>query len=279
MTWIYLLLWLIQPVGVIRHGIDKQRSIELAHQKEYQCVGLMRQHSRVRGSCVLIHPRIVLTAAHTLVKLTPNTPLMIQFDSLEIVVDSFLLHPWYQSRKEADLALIYLSDRVTSMEPAILNKDRTVTGLMSTSVGWGNFSIANDPGSIVDAGRFKSAGTNVLDSLVGNLLPDGQIPYLYADFDHPENPDFNRSGSALGTAMEFGLDGGDSGGGMFVHVNGKTMLTGINAIQNKNIADIIRTKSFYGSSSQWVRISVFRKWIKKEIKKFERRSAIAEKSD
>ncbi|MDZ4708665.1 MAG: trypsin-like serine protease [Saprospiraceae bacterium] len=279
MTWIYLLLWLIQPVGVIRHGIDKQRSIELAHQKEYQCVGLMRQHSRVRGSCVLIHPRIVLTAAHTLVKLTPNTPLMIQFDSLEIVVDSFLLHPWYQSRKEADLALIYLSDRVTSMEPAILNKDRTVTGLMSTSVGWGNFSIANDPGSIVDAGRFKSAGTNVLDSLVGNLLPDGQIPYLYADFDHPENPDFNRSGSALGTAMEFGLDGGDSGGGMFVHVNGKTMLTGINAIQNKNIADIIRTKSFYGSSSQWVRISVFRKWIKKEIKKFERRSAIADKSD
>ncbi len=277
MTLIYLLFCLIQPYGVIRHGIDKQRSVDLAKQEFYQCVGLMRQNSRVRGSCVLIHPRVALTAAHTLTKLSKDVPLILQFDSVTVGIDSFRLHPWYQDHKEADLALIYLSEPLLSVKPAVLNKAKSVIGKVGISVGWGNFSVANDPTSIVDAGRIKSAGTNVMDSLVGNPLPDGQLPFLYGDFDHPDHPNFNRSGSSDCTELEFGLDGGDSGGGLFIQENGKTLLTGINAIQNKNIADIIRTKSFYGSSSQWVRIVVFRKWIKKEIKKFERSTSASKK--
>lgn len=277
MTFIYLLICLIQPLGVIRHGIDKQRSVNLAMQEAYQCVGLMRQNSRVRGSCVLIHPRVALTAAHTLVKLTKDVPLILQFDSVTMDIDSFRLHPWYLEHKEADLALIFLSEPLLSVKPALLNNAKSVIGKLGTSVGWGNFSVANDPTSIVDAGRIKSAGTNVLDSLAGIPLPDGQLPFLYGDFDHPDHTGFNRSGQAECTELEYGLDGGDSGGGLFVHENGKTLLTGINAIQNKNIADIIRTKSFYGSSSQWVRIAVFRKWIKKEVKKFERNTVASKK--
>jgi hypothetical protein len=275
MTLIYLLIYLIQPFGVIRHGIDKQRSVDLAEQEVYQSVGLMRQNSRIRGSCVLIHPRVALTAAHTLIKLTKDVRLILQFDSVTVEIDSFRLHPWYQDDKEADLALLYLSEPLLSVKPAVLNNAKSVIGKLGTSVGWGNFSVANDPSSIVDAGRIKSAGTNVLDSLAGNPLPDGQLPFLYGDFDHPDHTGFNRSGQAECTELEYGLDGGDSGGGLFVQVNGKTLLTGINAIQNKNIADIIRTKSFYGSSSQWVRIAVFRKWIKKEIKKFERSTVVS----
>lgn len=272
MTFIYLLISLIQPFGVIRHGIDKQRSIDLAHQDAYKCVGLMRQNSRVRGSCVLIHPRIVLTAAHTLMKLTKDVPLTLHFDTIKVKIDSFQLHPWYLSNKDADMALIYLSTPLHSIQLPVLNKDRTETGQLSVAVGWGGFSVANDPSSLIEPGQVKSAGENMLDTLVGNPLPNGQLPYLYADFDHPEHARLNRSGSTTCTELEFGLDGGDSGGGMFVIQRGKNVLTGINAISNKNIADIIRTKSFYGSSSQWVRISVFRKWIKKEIKKFERKT-------
>jgi endonuclease III-like uncharacterized protein len=70
--------------------------------------------------------------------------------------------------------------------------------------------------------------------------------------------------------LEYGLDGGDSGGGMFIKKNNKEMLAGINAIQNKNIAEILRTGAFYGSSSEWVRISVFRRWILNRIRQFEK---------
>ena len=93
-----------------------------------------------------------------------------------------------------------------------------------------------------------------------------QKPFLFADFDSPDNPSLNKSGSNECIDMEYGLDGGDSGGGMFILKGNKTYLAGINAIQNKSIGEIMRTHSFYGSSSEWVRISVFRKWIMNHIR-------------
>lgn len=254
------------PPGVIRHGIDKNQSLELALQSQYACVGRMSQGYVTKGSCVLIRARVALTAAHTLTKLHPTLPLMAVFDSVEIKVDSFRIHPWYSKFPEADLAILYLSVPVKHIALPRLNRKKKELGHTGTTVGFGNFSVANDPSHIVDAGRLKSAGQNILDSVAGSPLPDKNLPQLFADFDHPENPRFNRSGSADCLPLEYGLDGGDSGGGLFIVSKGKTLLAGINAIQNKNIADIIRTRSFYGSSSQWVRISVFRKWIRSNSK-------------
>lgn len=257
------------PFGVIRHGIDKNLSLDLASKKEYDCVGKMMQLHRIKGSCVLIAPRVALTAAHTLVKLS-NSPLFIEFDSLSVPVDSFVLHPWYSSNKDVDLAILYLAKPVHTIKPAVLNTTKREIHHIGTSIGYGNFSVANNPRDITEAGRFKSAGQNQLDSLVGKAKKTINRPQLYADFDHPDTAGFNRSGSPVALEMEYGLDGGDSGGGMFINLDGKEVLAGINAIQNKNIADIIRTKSFYGSSSQWVRVSIFRKWIKKMIRDYER---------
>ena len=251
------------PPGVIRHGIDKNQSLELALQAQYSCVGRMSQGYVTKGSCVLIRPRVALTAAHTLTKLHPKLPLMAVFDSVEVKVDSFRMHPWYSKFPEADLAILYLSVPVNHIPLPGLNRKKKELGKIGTTVGFGNFSVANDPSNIVDAGRLKSAGQNILDSVVGSPLPDKNRPQLFADFDHPDDPRFNRSGIAECLPLEYGLDGGDSGGGLFIVSNGKTLLAGINAIHNKNIADIIRTRSFYGSSSQWVRISVFRKWIRR----------------
>ncbi len=259
----------IIPTGVIRHGVDKSNSLKLAQNRAYDCVGMMSQDHRIVGSCVLIHSSMALTAAHTLTKLKSSIQLQVKFDSLIVTVDSFIVHPWYGVNKDADLAILFLSKPIPKIYPAVLNKSKREVHVVGTSVGYGNFSVANNPRDIVDAGRVKSAGRNVLDSLAGKPLPNHKLPQLYADFDHPETTSFNRSGSPLALDMEYGLDGGDSGGGMFITRRGKELLAGVNAIQNKNIADIIRTKSFYGSSSQWVRVSIFRKWIKKVIRNYD----------
>jgi Trypsin len=264
---IFCLIFLLHPPGVIRHGIDKQLSLDLARRPEYNCVGMMTQNFRIKGSCVLIHPHMAVTAAHTLLKLTAGDPLIVEFDSLMIKVDSFSIHPWYTFNKGADLAVLYLSGEIKNIPVAILNTSRKETGRIGTSVGYGNFSVANNPKDITEAGRVKSAGQNMIDSMEGTRLPDHQIPFLYADFDAPDNPSMNKSGSSECLEYEYGLDGGDSGGGMFIQKGNKNLLAGINALQKKNIADIMRTGTFYGSASEWVRISVFKKWIKKKMRK------------
>ncbi|MEP7322318.1 MAG: trypsin-like serine protease [Saprospiraceae bacterium] len=260
------LVTMLHPPGVIRHGIDKQLSLDLARQPEFECVGMMTQNFRIKGSCVLIHPRMALTAAHTLIKLVEGEPLILEFDSLRIKVDSFRIHPWYTSNKGADLAVLYLSEPIKNIPVAALNTSRKEIGRIGTSVGFGNFSVANNPRDITDAGRVKSAGQNMLDSIEGIRLPDRQVPFLYADFDSPDSPALNRSGTTECLPLEYGLDGGDSGGGMFIQGKKKKLLAGINALQKKNIGDLMRTGTFYGSASEWVRISVFRKWIKRKMK-------------
>ncbi|MGB4902353.1 MAG: trypsin-like serine protease [Saprospiraceae bacterium] len=267
---IILFILLTVPWGVIRHGIDKSKSLALAAQPEFACVGMFTQDRRIKGSCVLIHPRMALTAAHTLDKTHDRSPLYVEFGSTEILIDSFSIHPLYRQNKDADLAILYLSSSKSDLQLPKLNRSKKEIGQIGTSVGFGNFSVANNPKDIVESGRLKSAGNNMIDSLAGRLLPNGLSPHVYADFDSPDGPDFNRSGSAVCLDMEYGLDGGDSGGGMFYKIKGNAVLAGINAIQNKHIADIIRTRSFYGSSSQWVRVSVFRKWIKQQIKQYEK---------
>ena len=267
---IILFILLTVPWGVIRHGIDKSKSLALAAQPEFACVGMFTQDRRIKGSCVLIHPRMALTAAHTLDKTHDRSPLYVEFGSTEILIDSFSIHPLYRQNKDADLAILYLSSSKSDLQLPKLNRSKKEIGQIGTSVGYGNFSVANNPKDIVESGRLKSAGNNMIDSLAGRLLPNGLSPHVYADFDSPDGPDFNRSGSAVCLDMEYGLDGGDSGGGMFYKIKGNAVLAGINAIQNKHIADIIRTRSFYGSSSQWVRVSVFRKWIKQQIKQYEK---------
>ncbi|MEO5583585.1 MAG: trypsin-like serine protease [Saprospiraceae bacterium] len=264
---IFFLILLLHPPGVIRHGIDKQLSLDLARLPAYECVGMMTQNFQIKGSCVLIHPRMALTAAHALIKLTEGEPLIVEYETLRVKVDSFLIHPWFASNKGADLAVLYLSEEIRTISVATLNTSRKEIGQIGTSVGYGNFSVANNPRDIIDAGRVKSAGQNKLDSIEGIRLPDHQVPFLYADFDSPDNPEMNKSGSTECLPFEYGLDGGDSGGGMFVQRRKKILLAGINALQKKNISDIMRTGTFYGSASEWVRISVFRKWIKRKIKK------------
>lgn len=273
MSFWYLVFYsiLAHVLGVIRHGIDKNESLKLAQQPAYQSVGMFTQQGRMMGSCVLIHPRMALTAAHTLTKLRQGE-LEIEFDSIRVRVDSFFIHPWYSTHKGADIAILYLSRPIRTIKIPALNKSRKEKRHISTAVGFGNFSVANNPKEIVDAGRLKSAGQNVLDSIAGLPLPNKLKPFLFADFDNPVNGKLNKSGDTVALHLEFGLDGGDSGGGMFIKRRNKEVLAGINAIQNKNIGDILRTGAFYGSSSEWVRISVFKKWIGKKIKQFEKHS-------
>ncbi len=267
MSLVFFFILSLLPPGVIRHGIDKNKSLELAKRPEYSSVCMFTQNGKIKGSCVMIHPRLALTAAHCLKKLNDSDPLYIETDSIRFSVDSFLIHPNFELNKECDLALLYLSPSDLKVHFPKLYSKKNEIGQIGTSVGYGNFSVANNPRDILDAGTLKSAGQNTLDSLAGNPIRK-QRPLLLADFDSPDGNHKNKTGSSKCLDMEFGLDGGDSGGGMFIQKGKHHLLAGINAFQNKSIAEIIRTRSFYGSESEWVRISVFRKWINRKLKEY-----------
>jgi hypothetical protein len=266
MQYLFIIFCWWSVEGVIRHGIDKNRSLELAAEDNYQSVGKLMQDQECKGSCVLIHPQMVITAAHNLAPGRSDS-LWVYWDHHKARVTSWIVHPSYSGYPKIDLAILILDAPIRAIKPAKLYKKKNEIGRQGISVGYGHFSVANNPRDIVPAGQVKSAGQNIIDSVSGIPMPNGEYPHLFADFDHPENPMFNKTGSSQACELEFGLDGGDSGGGLFIHQKRKLFLAGISAFQNKNIAEIIRSKSFYGSSSEWVRISVCRKWIQQEIKK------------
>ncbi|MGQ2982831.1 hypothetical protein [Flavobacterium sp.] len=104
------------------------------------------------------------------------------------------------------------------------------------------------------------AGENTIDSLGGKKV-NGHYAQLYADFDHPTRSDCNMMGSSKPLPLEYTVAGGDSGGGLFPKNKGKWELIGICSGSEINIDKLMKV-GYYGQSMNWVRVSVFEKWIR-----------------
>jgi len=68
-------------------------------------------------------------------------------------------------------------------------------------------------------------------------------------------------GSAKPLPLEYTVAGGDSGGGLFRKNKGKWELIGICSGSEINIDKLMKV-GYYGQSMNWVRVSVFEKWIR-----------------
>ncbi|MCK9290784.1 MAG: hypothetical protein WCR58_09245 [Bacteroidales bacterium] len=53
--------------GIIRHDVDEKAYLELAAEKQFDCVGRVFKDTTASGSCVLISDRFVLSAAHVFI--------------------------------------------------------------------------------------------------------------------------------------------------------------------------------------------------------------------
>ncbi|MCU0450574.1 MAG: trypsin-like peptidase domain-containing protein [Bernardetiaceae bacterium] len=291
-------LGLLQCSGIIRHDVPLAAYQQLAKQPGFACVGKVRLGLANHGSCVLVGPRHVLTAAHLLYITHYQTDtsqlqgrrvvqsravgyqpialaqLRIYFKlagqsgpkGFSRLARRAVVHPDIkpgQPNSPADLALVELDTPMADVFPAPLNRLPNELGYPVVGVGYGRVGRADRPGVWFKASRAKLAGQNVVDSLGGSLV-NGLPSLLVCDFDQPGQPANNRLGSPVPQPLEYLSASGDSGGGLFRQQAGGWQLVGI--LRGAPIdPSRLLTTGYYGQMMKWTRLAAFAPWVRQQM--------------
>lgn len=285
---IFFVIGLFFISGIGRDDVKPEKYLELAKQKQFDCVGQVVVDGDTAGSCVLICESTLLSAAHVFIlsDTRPDTMMMdgqkvvvftsinerpaeakqieVVFDHKSYKIKRLAIHPDYfdtSATGSSDLALIELEQSVKDIAPAILNENYDELGSEVVGVGYGVMAKATEE-SVIDFKK-KNAGQNTIDS-IGGKNSSGLATELLCDFDHPSRNDCNKMGSFSPLPLEYLCNGGDSGGGLFRKKGDKWVLVGICSAFRPDIAQLEKT-GFYGSVMGWTRVSVFKDWIEEKI--------------
>jgi len=278
-------LFLTFFAGIIRHDVDEKEYLNLASEKQFDCVGRIYKDTSASGSCVLIGDRFVLSAAHVFIesdsrpdtidfngqkavayvtynhRVTDVSKLYLKFNGQKFKVKSILLHPYYLdslTKGTCDIALLELEKPIKNINPTKINTAFDELYSNVVGVGYGASGPANRP-DLVDYNNKKIAGENVVDS-IGGLEYLSNSTLLFCDFDHPTRKDCNKLGSATPRPLEYICSGGDSGGGLFRRNNNTWELIGICSGGGVDINQLMKS-GYYGQTMEWTRVSVFTNWI------------------
>lgn len=213
----------------------------------------------------------------------PNAP------NMEYEVEKLVFHPtWLQDNSDFvyanDLCLVKVKGNITGVTPAIINYEEVETiGSKVWYSGFGDYSqhFGEDP----DLYSVRHAFENILDrkstgintfinniTYVGGLLgfdfdaPDGSINTLGDDY---SNSDEDLLGPGTSDAMALPYEAttveGDSGGPIFMKINGQWKVVGVlsGGVEDP-VADF--SDSSYGDISVFIRTSSHANWLKSVIK-------------
>jgi hypothetical protein len=191
------------------------------------------------------------------------------------------MHPRYTGdlRKGYDLGLVRLSEPVTDVTPAGLYRWRNEQNRVGVFSGFGRTGTGLSGGQPLDEidGR-RRAGTNVIDGSVDAKLGYGHYTTKLArganlfvtDLDNPDDASDNATGSPTPTDLELLIAQGDSGGPVFLddprrgHADAPPLVAGIHSFGEFTDA---HDDSDYGDITGHTRVSIFRPWIEKTMKR------------
>jgi hypothetical protein len=188
----------------------------------------------------LIHEAHLLTVAHCAVDLSAG-------DSLEVggmphVIADVTLHPMWQDGDEHDIAVVRFEEAVQGIEPVPIYRGADELGALVSIVGRGVTAtgLEGESGGSSD-GRLRRA-TNVISDVDDVLLE--------VVFERPTDEGV--------TDLEGVGGSGDSGGPVFLEVDGIVYLAGLNAFGDA--PDGIGIAQ-YGSWDYQTRVSAYADWI------------------
>lgn len=254
---LYLILFLTFIIGIngafagtIDPDTPDHKYVEFG--KEFKSVGKIcgtyQDGTEFCGSCIVISPYTILTAAHVV---NDYKKVKVIINDKDYEISECIIYAEYKKFNDGDIAICYSKQPIKlDYYPELYEKSDEV-GKQCTISGYGShgtfLSIS------LDFDGKKRAGSNTIDKiLVLSITKDGK--------DIPYESDLlicspSKTNDKDKTSLEFLIASGDSGGGLFID----NILAGINSGLFKNPKHINTTK--YGMESGHTRISKYRKWI------------------
>ena len=156
-----------------------------------------------------------------------------------------------------DIGLVHLTSS-PNVPAANLYSQTDELGHIGTIVGYG-YGGRGSNGYNSFTPDLKRAGNNVLDVYGGAANVTGYSSNLvFMDFDNPGSVADSSWGSTTPLPYEFLSTLGDSGGGLFINVNGIDYLAGVDSVGTAVDGNI---NSDYGDMAGFTRVSQFIAWI------------------
>jgi Trypsin/PEP-CTERM motif len=269
--------------GTIRHDRDDSLYLSLAADPAFDPVGKFTWNEpgySYLASGTLIRNDWVLTAGHV-VGGTDGlgagvSNLKFKVGGTTYTADQWIPQPQWATSNESltagwDIGLVHLATDVSGIVPAelFLPEYGSELGLVGTEVGFGDTGTGLTGYDNTTAGT-KRAGQNILD-VVGTAETSGTPNHVFnnnrlmaVDFDNPGGGGYltNPYGSGTPLNLEYLVAPGDSGGGLFLDVEGEMKLAGVTSY----ISSVdFNTNCDYGDLAGFIRVSQFVDWINDTI--------------